>query len=166
MRFFLLLAAGLLTTPLAALAGDVHVERIDIVDKGTYAITIGEETPDPNTPTGKIAAVTTVKNLKATTTIPGRVGVEFGFQYVVVGEPAGTEVSLDMVNTYPAPGLVDPADPKPLLESRYSRKKKIGDTVYLGYGFENPWEIVPGTWTFEIWFEGKKLAEQSFTVTK
>ena len=78
---------------------------------------------------------------------------------------AGAEVPLDFVIVYPAPGLVDPAEPQPLLESRYSRNKKIGETVYLGYGFENDWEIVPGEWSFEIWFEGRKLASQSFTVS-
>ena len=62
--------------------------------------------------------------------------------------------------------LLDPKDNKPVLESRYSRTKKIGETVYLGYGFENAWEIVPGKWTFEVWYQGKKLATQSFAVTK
>ena len=45
-------------------------------------------------------------------------------------------------------------------------KKKIGETAYLGYGIENDWEIVPGTWTFEIWYSGRKLAEQSFTLSR
>ena len=163
---FLLFVAILVAAPFAARAQDARVERIDIVDKGVYAITTGAETPDANTPTGKISAVTKVKNIAATTAIRGRVGLEFGFQYVVVGAPAGGEVSAGIVNHYPPPGLVDPQDPKPILESRYSRKKKIGETVYLGYGFENDWEIVPGTWTFEIWEGGRKLAEQSFTVSK
>jgi hypothetical protein len=163
---FILLAAMLLTVALPARAQDIQVERVDIVDKGIYTLTTGGQTTDANTPTGAISGVTTVKNIEATTAIPGRLGLEFGLQYVVVGEPAGAEVSLDIVITYPAPGLVDPSDPKPILESRFSRVKKIGETVYLGYGFENAWEIVPGTWKFEIWFDDRKLAEQTFTVNK
>ena len=163
---FLFLAAVLLIAPLAARAEGASVERVDIVDTGIYTVETGEETPDPKAPTGTIAAVTTVTNVEATTAIPAKVGLEFGLRYVVMGEPAGVEVPLDFVITYPAPGLADPADPTPLLESRYSRTKKIGETVYLGYGFENPWEIVPGTWTFEIWFEGRRLASQSFAVTR
>jgi hypothetical protein len=163
---FLLLVAILVAAPLAARGEEVRVDRIDIVDKGVYEITTGEATPDPNTPTGKISAVTKVKNIEATTAVRGRVGLEFGFQYTVVGAPAGDEVSLDIVNIYPALGIVDPQDPKPILENRYSRKKKIGETAYLGYGIENDWEIVPGTWTFEIWYSGRKLAEQSFTLSR
>ena len=53
-----------------------------------------------------------------------------------------------------------------LLRSAYQRTKTIGETVYLGYGFEHAWEIVPGTWTYQIWHDGRKLAERSFTVEK
>jgi hypothetical protein len=163
---FLLIAATLLAASLSARAEGVRVERIDIVDTGIYTIVTGEVTADPNAPTGAIAAVTTVTNVEKTTTIPGRLGLEFGLRYVIVGEPAGAEVPLDFVISYPAPGLVDPAEPEPLRESRYARQKKIGETIYLGYGFENAWEIVPGEWSFEIWFEGKKLARQDFTVSQ
>ena len=161
-----LLAAMLLTAVHAAEAEDVRVDRIDIVGKGIYAVTVGVETPDPNAPAGTITAPGTAALIEATTAIPGRLGVEFGLQYVVSGEPAGVDVPLDILLTYPAPGLVDPADPEPITETRFSRMKKIGDTVYLGYGFQNDWEIVPGSWTFAISFDGRKLAEQSFTVTK
>lgn len=160
------LAALLIAAPLAVHAADVRVERIDVVDTGIYAVETGEETADPNAPTGTIAAVTTVTNVETTTTIPGKLGLEFGLRYVIVGEPDGAEVPLDFVITYPPPGIVDPAESSPLLESRYSRSKKIGETVYLGYGFENDWEIVPGLWRFEIWHDGAKLADQSFTIGK
>ena len=162
----MLLAAMLLTAVHAARAQDVRVERVDIVDRGIYTVTVGEQTPDPNAPTGTIAAPGAVKLLEATTAIQGRLGLEFGLQYVVVGEPAGADVPLDFVVTYPEAGLVDPADPNRMLKSGFSRVKKIGDTVYFGFGFENAWEIVPGTWTFTILFQRRKLAEQSFTVTQ
>jgi hypothetical protein len=163
---FLIVAVLLTALPFAARAETVRVDRVDIVDRGIYAVTTGGETPDAGTPTGKISAVSAVKLSEATTTIPGRRGTEFGFQYTIVGEPAGAEVSIDVVNSYPSPGLLDPGEKKPVLESRYSRKKKIGETAYLGYGFENDWEIVPGTWTFVISYEGRELARQSFTVAK
>jgi hypothetical protein len=149
-----------------ALAEDVRVDRIDVLDRGIFDITIGEQTPDASTPTGVASAVDSYKNIEATTEIPGRLGLEFGFQYVIVGAPAGAEVPVEITYTFPAPGIVDPADPKPVLESRITRSKKIGETIYLGYGFENEWEIVPGTWTFAVSYQGKELGEQSFTVTK
>jgi hypothetical protein len=145
---------------------DVKVDSVTIVEKGIYTIDTGDETRDAQTPTGKITAVTKVRNIESTVTIPARLGLEFGFQYVVVGDPAGAEVTLDIVTTFPAQGLRNPKASKPLYESKYRRTKKIGDTVYLGYGFENLWEVEPGIWTFQIWHENRKLAEQSFTVVK
>jgi len=159
-------AALLVLAPFVVNAADPRVERIDIVDAGIYTVAIGEETPDPIAPTGTIAAPITATLVEATETIPGRPGVEFGLRYVVVGAPAGAEVALDFVITYPPPGLVDPSEPEPLLQSRYTRPKKIGETVYLGYGFESDWEIVPGAWTFEIWHDGARLASQDFTVAR
>ncbi len=156
--------ALLVLASFAANAADLRIERVDIVDAGIYTVAIGEETPDPDAPTGTIAAPITATLVEATDTIPGRLGLEFGLHYVVVGEPAGAEVALDFVIIYPPPGLIDPAEPEPLLESRYTRPKTIGETVYLGYGFENDWEIVPGAWTFEIWHSDTKLASQRFAV--
>jgi hypothetical protein len=160
------LAALLLATPFAANAGEVRVERIDVLDAGIYTVVTGAETADPNAPGGTIAAPVTATLVDATTGVPGRVGLEFGLRYVIVGEPAEAEVPLDFVIIYPPPGLTDPAAAEPLRESRYARQKQIGETLYLGYGFENDWEIVPGEWSFEIWHEGRRLASRSFTVTR
>ena len=43
---------------------------------------------------------------------------------------------------------------------------KIGALCLLGYGFDNAWEIVPGVWTEEIWYQDRMLAERTFTVSK
>jgi hypothetical protein len=158
--FALLLFAG------SSAEAETRIDRIDIVDKGTYTIEAGEQTPDKGTPTGEITAVETAKNVASTTDITGRVGLEFGVRYMIVGDPAGATVPLDFVILYPEPGLRDPQESAPVRESRYSRDKKIGATEYLGYGFENDWEIVPGAWTFQIWDKDRKLAEQSFTVSR
>jgi hypothetical protein len=165
MRNGFLLAAFVVAAVSTAAAQSVRVDGIDVVDKGIYEITAGKKTADPNTPTKEITAVTGEKLVTATDTVAGKIGTEFGLRYVVKGDPAGAEAPLDFVITYPPPGLKDPAEAAPVTESRYSRGKKIGDTIYLGYGFENDWEIVPGTWTFAIFHDGKKLAEESFTVT-
>lgn len=165
MRLARLLLLPLLLASLSASAQAVKIDRIDIVGKGVYLIEAGVQTTNANTPTGTITAVTTVKNIEATTNIRARLGMEFGLQYVIAGEPMGADVLLDIVNIFPAPGLREPGA-QPMTESKYSRTKKVGETVYLGYGFENDWEIVPGVWTFQIFHQGRKLAEQSFIVTR
>ena len=51
---FLLLAIAMLLAPITARAEDVRIERIDVVDTGIYTVVTGEETTDPNAPTGTI----------------------------------------------------------------------------------------------------------------
>ncbi len=149
-----------------AAAQDVRIDRVEIVGKGTYQVVTGEVTKDASMPTGEIAAPVTYTNLEATSTIPARVGTEFGVEYRIVGEPDGADVTIRLINAYPAPGLIDPADPKPILETEFERIKKIGAVNYLGYGFENDWELVPGTWVMQIWQGDRKLVDESFTVVK
>ena len=39
----------------------------------------------------------------------------------------------------------------------------VGQVIaYTGYGLNEEYEMVEGDWTFQIWFEGKKLIEQTF----
>ncbi len=148
-----------------ALAADIRIDGIDVVGKGIYEVKTGAVTKDPNTPTGEITLPDRFAILEATDTIPASVGTEFGIAYRIVGAPEGAEVKLQFVNTYPSPGIVDPADNKPILSDKFERTKKVG-VNYLGYGFENDWELVPGTWTMEIWYNGHKLVDQSFAVVK
>jgi len=158
-------ALALLLTPAVAAAADPTVERIEIVDRGVYEIAAGAETRAEDAPTGVITAVETEKLITPGNAVAASVGVEFGFRYHIVGAPDGADVPLDMVYTYPAPGLKNPDDATPITETRYQRLKKVGATEYLGYAFENDWEMVPGTWTFAIWHNGKKMAEESFAVS-
>jgi hypothetical protein len=158
-------ALALLILPTAAFAEAATVDRIEIIDRGVYEIVAGAETKDEETPTGVITATETEKLVTPGNAVTAAIGVEFGFRYRVVGVPDGADVSLDMVYTYPAPGLKSPDEATPITETRYSRTKKIGATEYLGYAFENAWEIVPGTWTFAVWHDGKKLAEERFEVS-
>jgi hypothetical protein len=156
----------LFSAPFAAWAQSVTVERIDILDKGLYAIETGAGTAQANTPTGEVTAVTGSRNIEVTSAIAAKVGGEFGFRYTAIGEPAGAEVPFDIVIAYPKQGLTNPDTKTTLHESRYSQTKKIGEISYLGYGFEHDWEAEPGTWVFQIWHDGRKLADETFTVTK
>jgi len=38
--------------------------------------------------------------------------------------------------------------------------------LYRDYTFAHDWELLPGVWTFQIWYQGRMLAEEKFTVVK
>ena len=147
-------------------AQEVTVERVEVIDTGIFSLVLGEETDDPNLPGEKIVSVDSAEIVKSTTTVPARIGLEFGIAYRIIGEPEGSDVALGFHFEYPEPGLADPEIDSPLLVSDFTRQRTIGKTEYTGFGFENDWELVPGTWTFAIRHEGETLAERTFTVTK
>jgi hypothetical protein len=149
-----------------AQAETAWVERIDIVGKGIYQVATGELTSEKQTPTGVAASTEHVKKIEDTTTVPARSGLEFGIQYVIGGSPKGGQVPIRIVNLYPKEGLRNPQTGKVVRRSEIVRNKIIGDVIYTGYAFENAWEIVAGVWKFQLWHKNRKLAEQSFTVTR
>ena len=159
-----LIAAAMVAASLPALA-EPRVERVDVLDAGTYTVETGAVTADPAAPGGQTVAVTTTTLVAAGTTLPAVHGTEFGFRYVAIGAPEGARVPLDFVITYPEPGLADPEAAEPIRTARFTREKSIGVPDYLGYSLEEPWEAVPGAWRFEIWSDGRQLAERTFTLT-
>ncbi|MFG1422315.1 DUF3859 domain-containing protein [Roseixanthobacter liquoris] len=157
--------AALWATALPAAAQPVHVEGIEIIDSGMYESPGGETIRNTDSPTGEMALPTNKKLVAATNDIAGKVGVEFGFRYVIKGKPAGAEVPLDFAFTYPEPRQEPCACERPITASQFSETKKIGETIYLGYSFKKFWEILPGTWTFTVSYDGKEMAKHSFTVS-
>jgi hypothetical protein len=138
----LALSAGL------ARAQNANVQGAEILDYGLYAV-------DPAAPGSP--------RLTATThTVPLRPGVMFGFQYRVTGAPPGAPVRIKEVVLFPPAGLRLPGKPPIPLESDEATVK-IGDTLPLTWKFDNPWELVPGLWTLQVWAGDRKLVEQSFT---
>lgn len=162
----IMLSVPLLLMAACAGADGARIDRIDVIDKGIYAIETGAQSPAAGTPTGEVTAVSAARLVEATATIPARTGLEFGFRFIVVGAPHGAAVPLEMVTLYPEPGLREPGGAEPVRRSAVPRTKTIGETEYTGYGFENAWEAVPGPWTFQIWHGDRMLAEERFTVVE
>ena len=160
----LLAAAVSLIPTTRALAADVEVTGIEIVNFGIYTADITASTSNP----GGIGH-NTVQNTKLaarTTTIPAQVGVHFGIEYKVLGSPDGAEVVIHRVTKFPGPGLRPPGSSTPLSVSESDVRKAIGAVSYSDYSLDDTWEVVPGVWTIELWHDGRKLAEQQFTLVK
>ena len=166
MRMILSLALALLLTPAVTNAQTPQINRIDIVEYGIYTAKTTSERAAPNATAGIVANLGDVQHAVTTRTIPGQQGVQFGFRYKVVGAPATASVLLHMVTIFPSPGLTDPATGKTAARSEYDVTATIGNMQYKDYGLDNAWEVVPGRWTMQVWYQGRKLAEQTFTVGK
>lgn len=67
---------------------------------------------------------------------------------------------------FPAPGLPVPGRTPPLRRSDLEMNARIADPTptYRGFGFDEPRDIVPGTWRFEFRLGDALLATREVVV--
>ena len=158
---------GLPATLLALLLpASVHAQAnpsARILSYGEVSATRETGVRDPKTVEG-VGAVKVWEDaavVRQTSRIEARLCGRFGVTFVVDGiGPRGT---LDVTVQSRHPPLVGPdgrADPG----VRYLKTVAAGQPGVFGFTFDQPWEMVPGTWTFSVEHGGKVLAEQSFEV--
>jgi Domain of unknown function (DUF3859) len=151
----------------AARAQDAHIDRLEVVDAGFYdsaKTTVTGSTPSASTVTGSVQELAELKLLAEPPATSARVGVGFGVRFRSFGERDGERAILRSVWKIPAPGIINPTNGKAYRESVADFPTTIGTNHWRGYGFEQTWEAVPGTWTIEIWQDDRKLLEKSFEI--
>lgn len=144
------------------------VQRIEIIEPGIYDAAISTRTDAPDSTIGTRSYLDTLHQATTlTTTIRPRIGLHFGFRFQIVGEPLGRQVTLALITNFPPPGLHQPNSAQAVQRDGYVQTARLGSESFIGYTFDEAWEMVPGVWRFEIWDQNdnRKLAEQSFTVT-
>ncbi len=95
--------------------------------------------------------------------IPGELGISFGIQYVIHSTPKGKPFKVTGVITYPGKGLVAP-NGEVYKISKEEMVVKLGEKNFYGFGFDKPWEIVPGEWKFQIKRNEAILAQKTLIV--
>ena len=148
---------------LSAAAQRVKLDRVDIIEFGVYSAVVESVQKSETTAMGHYSTLTDIKLKAETDTVCARLGERFGIRYVVVGQPRSTVVELDWVTRFPPPGVIN-ARGKQFAVSELKDTKKIGDEAFRSYTFEEAWEMVPGVWSLEFHYKGRKLGEKKFTV--
>jgi hypothetical protein len=153
-------AALLLSRPALA---EVKVTGAEILEYGTYTAEIEAAKRDDK---GVLKSqLGDIRHVATTSTVPAQHGVRFGFRYKINGTPAGAIIPIKILTVFPPGGLRPPNAAQPIRDSANNVTRKIGEAGYNDYGFDDPWELVPGTWTLQIWYGNNKLAERTFDVT-
>jgi hypothetical protein len=164
MKVILALVALLAGVTAAAAQAD-RLDGVEITQFGVYEYKVTNTEDLGGTAAGTLKSVD-YKFVSKTTSITARRGVGFGIEYRLLGEPKGAKVPLRSVTIFPAGGLRSPKTGQTFDRNEYIEDKEIGALLLKGYTLDDDWEVVPGTWTFQVWFGDKLLAEKSFTLTK
>ena len=158
---FIAAIVGLLLS--ASFAFAQQVTGIDVTEYGIYAV----EKSDCKRDAQGIERCdrSNIRHAATTWTVPANIGVEFGLRYRVRGAPAGAKLTIKRVWLLPKPGFRPPSGPAIDHLDRVDNVTIGGDTL-VTYGFDDPWELVPGRWTIKFFYGERLLGERQFTMVK
>ena len=157
-------AICLLLAAASSAAQAATVKRVEITEFGIYTSRTDKTLDAPGAATGVTKLVSDIELVKSTATVPARVGVNFGFRYRIVGE--GKTVTVKKITHIPEPGIRNPSTGNTMVTSVVNIERTIGDVHFTSYSLDQDFEVVPGTWTMELWIDDRKLATQSFELVK
>ena len=149
--------------PGRAVAQPLAIDRIEIGEFGLYATKGEQKVKDADAPVGHLNMVSGHTLLERGDEFCAKLNLEFGVKYQVIGKAVGKSAMLDMVTVFPPSGMTNAAGRR-FSKSGFKQAVVIGDTLARTYSFEEPWEMVPGVWTFEFHYLGRKLGEKQFKI--
>jgi hypothetical protein len=144
--------------------------RGKIIGYGTYkAPGQYKRLESPEAPSGAGRSYNEVPTFTATTDrIPAKIGTRFGIAFELTTLPATYDGTLELVQVSKNPpvrrsnGTTSTGFERPL-----KVEVRSGHAVsWTGYGFDHDYELVPGTWSFEIKYHGKTLCKKDFKVVR
>ncbi len=152
----------LLTQPIAA-SEEIVVRAVEITAYGMFSeygrqFDKGYSEQAPGTDT-----LDYIRFDEFTDQITGSLGISFGIEYVIHSTPRGKPFDVTGIIHYPPAGLVSPQG-QIYTRSEEAIEIKIGEKSFYGFGFDEPWEIIPGEWKFEIRRNDVLLAHKTLTV--
>ena len=158
---FGLLAVLLIVLLYVNIARAADVTSIEIIEYGKYAVQrVGEAT---KTETGTLVSKTTnVTFVQQTQNILATHTNAIGVRFKVHGSPSGEAVTVKVV--LKTPGITPPGK-KTVYDHSTNYTAKIEEPFLYWWGFREKWEMVPGTYIIQLFYNDKMYAEKSFKVT-
>jgi hypothetical protein len=98
------------------------------------------------------------------TRIPAKYKAVMCITYKITGSPQGVPVEIQMRTIHPP--ILNPRTQVTSFTDEWTEDKTLGEVYFRGYEFANDWEIAPGNWTFEFWYNNRMLGSKKFTVYK
>lgn len=158
-----MLALAICGAPFVVAAADI--DGAEILRFGIYKADFISKEEAPGAAAGTKNIVQKVVLAEQTANIPARIGMRFGFEYVIKGSPVGDKI--DLTYKYLHPGMTNPKTNQLFTSQEIvSKNREIGKAASITYTLDYEWEAVVGEWTLQVFYEGKKLAEKTFHIYK
>lgn len=141
----------------------------EVVWFGIYKISAIRRVDDPKAPgqsRGIVLGDYAPVQDRATARVPAKAGNNFGVAFKFRNASEDSPVDYRAVWRFPKPGLTNPTNTKTFLEYESTASVCLGGVCVYGWSFSEPWEMVIGTWTLELWRGSTKLHEQVFEVVR
>ena len=136
--------------------------QVQIVQRGTLKFVTDKLVESPDSPGSMQKAGLFIDMLEETNRIPAKRGVNFGFRYQFNTSADVESVSLGVKLL--TPPLYDPLSRRTTTEINFSQIARVDHVNTIAYGFDYDWELVPGTWVFQIHYQDHVLVEQEFEI--
>ncbi len=141
-------------------AGSVaHADEIEITAFGEYRTSSGHPIDAPDTAKRTVKEILTVKLLRKTDCIVARLGAKMGIQ---VRHTRGRSAPLPVDVEVRHPPITGPDGQARSVDSW--KWEIVTEPAFTGWHFEEPYELVPGTYTIAILSNGRVAAQKQFTV--
>lgn len=128
---------------------------------GTYESQGVKVHQEPNALGGKYNSFDTHRRIATTTDIPLTLGTSFGVAYGCPDLGPNEYIEVRRRWTFAKPGLKDPRNGQ-LAVATASTAPCTRDETISGYHLGESWELVPGTWKFELQVDGQTMHSVSF----
>jgi hypothetical protein len=147
---------------LLALGSQAGAQNLRVTETwyGLYTVEGVQTVEDPRSPSGKRRVGGRIVEPKQNSTrIPHTPGSYFGFGYVLSSPSGASTAQVRHVTLIPPPGLVDNSGrAHTRLESDLNLR--VGGDLFIGVSMGERTAI--GTWTMQVWHEGRVLIERKF----
>ncbi|MBE9568763.1 MAG: DUF3859 domain-containing protein [Proteobacteria bacterium] len=149
------------TSPVDKLTAQEVTGRV--LQYGLYTLVSGGEVvDDPKTSTGKGVSKPVITRDRTVERIPLVRDKYMAYQYRLSNIPEKSRVKLRRVLRHPEFRLPDGTTSTGSDFSITKRLNRGKVFAYDAYALNEDYEMVEGEWTFQIWYEDKKLVEQKF----
>ncbi len=145
-------------------AESAHLDSVKLLRHGLYHRVRDETKPEVHTRQGFSVTVKQLQFISGATQVPACLGSTFGHEFQVIGAPSGAPIELRTSVIPPRP-MVDPAVDRPIEKALNTFEIPIGSLRAHTYTFDYDWEVIKGTWTFQVWQGDRLMLEDKFDVT-